>query len=859
MVFKRSRLSAAIGMVLLSSHGALVAQEEPVYEEVIVRGHIVEGERAALAAQRDANNIMSVISADGIGKLPDHNAAEAVQRVPGVSIERDQGEGRFVAVRGLPAQWSSTTLNGDRLPTAEEETTTRATAFDFFPTELIERIEVSKALLPDQEGDAVGGQVNFTTKTAPDDLTVNAVLATNYNERADHWGKSSSLLYGDRSEDERFGWIINGTMWEREWATDNFEPRRGSDGIGVRRLELRDYTGSRETYGVNTAGEFRPTENHKYYVRAQFGQLVDDETHYKHRYRFDKDRIEVQNIHNKLTTEFTTFDIGGEHLFGESLVDWKLSRAENSFYYGDVPNGKDNSYFVARFDQKNVGYVGLEDRGSGNYSYNKVDGGSVPGNRPSTHLPNGFVMDPARTELAFIELYKVDVTERDKLVAQLNYEFRLNDDTLLKFGGKYRDKERQARFADEFYQWNEASGGPVPTLADFPLINQPGRSDFDVGNGVNYHQDFSMVVPMSVLERFWNTNRQHFSLVEDESALVSNGGALGRNFDVDEDQYHLYGMATWEANERITVVGGLRVERTETEVRGQLLEENENTGESSLIPSVGSKTYNSVLPQLHVRYEINEDLYLRTALTRSFARPDFGDLNPGGTYAEHDGEYASGNPDLNPTYSNNLDVMVEWYSGQLGLLSTGLFYKDISDPIFTSSRVGEYQGTQGVVFTRPDNGDKASLWGAELSYVRQFDFLPGVWGNFGVNANLTLMDSEMAVPGRKGKVRIPGQADLLYNVQGYYDDGHVSVRLAMNYKGDYIEEHGASSESDTFYGEYSSVDLNATWTINDQFVVFAELNNLTDEPLKYYLGSEGRPLQVEYYGPRGQFGLRYSY
>ncbi|MGW8811080.1 TonB-dependent receptor plug domain-containing protein, partial [Bacillus velezensis] len=183
-------------------------------------GSIVSGEKQALDAQREASNLMNVVSADGIGKLPDHNAAEAVQRVPGVSIERDQGEGRFVAVRGLPAQWNSTTLNGDRLPTAEEETTSRATAFDFFPTELIERIEVSKTLTPDREGDAIGGQVNFVTRTAPARRTFAASVAGNYNDKAVDTGTSANVLYGDRSADGRFGFLINGTYWKRPWATD---------------------------------------------------------------------------------------------------------------------------------------------------------------------------------------------------------------------------------------------------------------------------------------------------------------------------------------------------------------------------------------------------------------------------------------------------------------------------------------------------------------------------------------------------------------------------------------------------------------------------------------------------------------
>jgi len=862
--YAKNRLSIAVAIALAAGGASASAQDvtpadEQVIEEVIVLGIIVAGEREALLRQRDAKNIVSVVSADGIGKLPDRNAAEAVQRLPGVSVERDQGEGRFVAVRGLPAQWNSTTLNGNRLPTAEEETTSRATAFDFFPTELIKRIEVSKALLPDQEGDAIGGQVNFVTKTAPDELLLGATVATNYNDKAGELGHSTNLVYGDRTDDGTWGWLLNGTFWERSWATDNFEPRRGSDGIGVRRLELRDYTGERTTIGFNGGLEFNPNDSTQLYLRGQYGELADDETHYKHRYRFDKDRVEVQNIHDELITEFTTLEFGGSHEFNQSRLNWGLSSAENEFYYGDIPNGRDNAYFVMRFDQADVGYVGLEDRIGKNYSYNVVDGGTVPGDEPSTHLPDGFSMDPSQTVLAWANLYKVEVSEKDKIVAKADWEWDFSDNLILKFGGKYRDKEREASFSDEFYYWDEENHGPVPTLADFNLIDQPGRSGYDIGNGINYQADFSQVVRMGDLERFWNQNRDAFVLDESESALVSNGAALGRNFDVAEDQYALYGMGTWEPTDRLTVVGGLRWERTETEVRSLVLIENDETGASELVPTVGDKEYDSWLPQLHVRYEFAEDMNLRLALTRSFARPDFGDLNPGGTYLEHDNEFFSGNPDLDPTYSNNFDLLGEWYIGDLGLVSGGVFYKDIEDPIFQGSSVGEYNGNDGVVFFRPDNGDDAKLYGAEFAFVRQFDFLPGFWGNFGVNANLTVMDSEMSIPDRDGDTRIPGQADLLYNVVGYYDDGTVAARLAVNYKDEFIEEHGSDSDSDTLYGEFTSVDFSASWIVNDNLSFFAEVNNITNEPLKYYIGTEARPAQVEYYGVRGQLGLRYFF
>ncbi len=868
-----TRFSYLAALALMSLHASAQDNAAPLptialpeddaveLEEVTVFGSLQLNERQAIEFQRESKSIISVVTSAGIGELPDNNAAEAVQRIPGVSIERDQGEGRFVAVRGLPSQFNSTTLNGDRLPTAEEETTTRATAFDFFPAEMIERIEVSKALRPDMEGDAIGGAVNFVTRTAPDERMLNVALGSPYNQKRGDFGYNASVLYGDRLLDNKFGFLINGVAFERPYATDNFEARRGSDGLGIRRLELRDYTGERTTYGINAGAEYEVTPDMTLFARSLYGTLSDEETHYKHRYRFDKDRVELQNIFNELVTEFASFEFGGEQLFLHSTLNWKLSTAENQFEYGCIPNCEDRAYFVVRFDQEDVGYEGLEDRGTGNmYAYNTIDGGTDPGYSPSTHLPGGFAMDPAQMGLANVNLYKVDVVERDNIVAQLDWDWSFRPNLDLKFGAKYRDKEREAVFADEFYAWDEeAAGRAAPTLAEFQLMDQPGRDDYNVhANGRNYAADFSPVVAQSQLVAWYNANREFLVLDEGESALVSNGGALGRNFNLDEQHTAGYGMATWTMDQW-TLLGGIRLENTSTTVRSLVLEENTETGAAELVPNTGKKDYLAVLPSVHFTFDVSDHIKYRAAVTRSFARPDFGDLNPGGYYAEHDNEFFSGNSELNPTYALNFDSSVEYYFGSAGLISGGLFYKDITDPIFKSSSVGEYNGNAGTVFYRPENGDDASLYGAELALSRQFDFLPGIARHLGANANLTVMDSEMKIPGRSGKVAIPRQADLLYNLSGYYDDGAFSIRLSLNHKGAYIEEHGGDKQSDSYYGEFTSLDLSTAYRFNTEWLVYADLNNLTDESLVYYLGDEQRPLQVEYYEPRGQLGLKYNF
>jgi TonB-dependent receptor len=830
-----------------------VKDQQASMEEVVAVGRIFEGQMKAMQAQRNSNRIINTISADSMGKLPDRNAAEAVQRLPGVSIERDQGEGRFVAIRGLPAQWTSASINGDRIPTAEEETTSRATAFDFFPTEMIESVEVSKALTPDMEGDAIGGNVNFITRTAPKDTTLDVTLGGNYSEKADKTGYNLNVLAGDTSDSGKWGYILNASAYVRSWATDNVEPRRS--GEGIKRLELRDYTGERETYGFNGAAEYHFDNGDSLHIKSLYGTLQDDETHYKHRYRFDKDRIELQHIHNILTTELSGHEIGGDHQLGvnRSMV-WKLASYDNHFFYGDAPSSKDNSYFVTRFDQKNVGYTGLENRTGKDYAYNTIDGGSDSAQSISTHLPDGFQMDPSQMSLTWVELYKVDVREKDKVVAQLDFTEDMSYDLAIKYGIKYRDKERTSRYSDEFYKWDSDNFGPAPTLSDFDLKDQPGRNDFMEEMDVNYAKDFSQVADMSDVENFWNNNRDKFILDDGESALVSNGGALGRNFDVNETHTAAYGMATYNLQDEITIVGGLRLEQTQTEVKGQLYLADSN----SLVDRTEKKDYTSVLPSAHLTYRLDEESNMRLAVSRSFSRPDFGALAPGGSYSEADGEFKSGNPDLEPTYALNFDAMYEHFINDAGIISGGLFYKDITDPIFQSTSTGSYNGNDGVTFVRPENGEDAWLAGAELAFSRRLDFISDSLKHFGVQTNYTHMRSVMELPdGRKAS--IPRQADELYNASLFFDNNEFAVRIAVNHKGEYIQEHGDSKKEDNFYGDNTSVDLSASYSPNDQLMVYLEANNLTNEPLKYYQGSKGRPLQTEYYGARGSMGVKYSF
>ncbi len=850
--------------------GKFTLNTNQTMDEVVVVGYMRRGAMMASNMQKESDSIKNVMSADGIGKLPDRNAAEAVQRMPGVSIERDQGEGRFVAVRGLPSQWNSTSMNGDRLPTAEEETTSRAVAFDFFPTDMIELVEVSKAITPDMEGDAIGGNINFITRRAPDERELSVNVGLGDSELAEDGSYSLNVLYGDRSADKKFGFLVNASAWERGWATDNYEPRRAIDDegyAGVHRLELRDYTGTRTTYGLNLAGEYL-LDHGLVYAKAMYGTLADEETHYKHRVRYNKGRVELQHIYDELITEMKGFEFGGEYdLNFNTQMEWKVSTYVNQFEYGDIPNAEDNAYYVVKFKQSvdfddQVGLRDGEDQGT-DLVYNTIDGGTDPALEIGMHLPSNWVMDPNQAVLADVELYGIDIKERDKIVAQFDITHAYSEQLELKAGFKYRDKERNASFYDKFYGWNEDEFGPTPTLAQVAqdlgvnLVDQPGRNDYLSDFAINYSNHFSQVIPVNDLKRWWDENNHKLEFLSDDSEYVGNGGGLSRNFDLEEKHTSVYGMATYRPSNKWTVLGGVRATQTKTDVYGFVAVENDEG--TSVEPENGSKDYWSILPSLHLTYHQDDMTNVRLALTRTFARPDFGQLSPGATYLEMENQLRSGNPELDPTYSNNFDLMYEHYFDDAGIISLGYFYKQIIDPVFSQTFQGIYRD-QSVTVKSPLNGDDAWLHGIEFAANSSLGFIASSLDNFGVNFNFTLMDSEMTIPGREDKVQISRQADELYNFAVYYDDGNFATRLAVNHKGDYIEDHnGSSAMLDTYYGDYTSVDMTASYYINDNAMIYLELNNLTDEPLQYYTGSKDRPNQIEYYGIRGQIGFKYDF
>jgi TonB-dependent receptor len=276
----------------------------------------------------------------------------------------------------------------------------------------------------------------------------------------------------------------------------------------------------------------------------------------------------------------------------------------------------------------------------------------------------------------------------------------------------------------------------------------------------------------------------------------------------------------------------------------------------TLTPVSGTKSYGQFLPNVHLRWALDEASNVRAALTRTLARPNYEDVVPRTLIVADDREIERGNADLDPTTAWNLDLMYERYFTTVGVVSAGVFYKDLQDYIFTST-FDEIRGGEVWEVLQPLNGDSATLWGFELAYQNQFRNLPSPWDGFGIFVNFTWTDSETTLPGRDEKSQLPGQAEQVGNIAISYEKGFFSGILSYNIQDKWLEEVGGDPSEDEWVDDRTQLDFQAQFRIGDRWSIFTQLYNLTDEAYRRYVGNPDQPLQQEYYSWWGLLGVKF--
>lgn len=862
---------ALISTSLCALTAAMAAQQPAFAQETEEDVIVVTGKRLAvqraLESKRNADAIIDVVSADDIGKLPVKNAAEAIDFLPGVSLEIDQGEGRYVTIRGAASNLNNVTLNGVSIGSPEgsqEAGGGRVAPLDVIGGELLKGIEVVKAVTPDMDHQALGGSVNILT-FSPFDFDGRfgfASAAVGYGEYDDRTSYRASGTYGNRlSEDGTWGFLIGASYSQRDFQSvgvypDDWAPASVAgqtlDTFIPEQWKSNLYDIERERLALNAALEYQPTDEDKYYVRALWSEFNEDESRIRYAQRISDQSGGVNELDSLVDGVGTYSGLRREN---ELRREKKDKRIFNITAGGT--NERDNwlfEYEVAYNDNQqeepNSDWEFRDTSTSGTFNANSflVD---IMEDPATTLDPDGYRFQRLR-----FQSYDVDtagfILSGD---ATWSADF-LPRESYFKAGFNYRTTDKEQDYEEVRYGRDTTC-----TLGEFGLSG--GLLDNDVDGQI---YELGPIVDGAAVDAFFSAQPQCFELSQGNTV---NDGFL-EDFTVDEAVTAGYLMASLELTDKLTFIGGVRVEHTQVDADGFEVDQDLN-----VTPVSSDGDYTNVLPSIHLRYEFAEDLIARFAWTNTIGRPFLDDISPArsldfeddpSTPGQFVGGFSTGNPDLEAFESENFDLSLEYYlPDNLGILSAAFFSKEI-DGFIVSESVELAGGTDALPpidfegrtysqlgFSRPINADGGDITGIELGYQQMWDFLPGALGNLGAGLNVTFVDSELEVNGRT--VPFVGQSDELVGAQLFYQDEKLEAVLTYNYNSEYLDGVGGDSDLDIFYNDRERLDFKGRYRITPKFDAFLEWQNINDEPDWEYQGQPNRVTGYELYGQTVFFGF----
>ena len=871
--FKTVQQKVEVKQGLIDLGNLLLNEASSELQAVVVRGNTAPSQIRALAIKRNALSFMDVLAADAIGKLPDRNAAEAVQRLPAASVNRYHGEANQVSVRGTPYSWSSTLYNGTRLPSANFGN--RNTALDAIPAEMIQYVQLSKVLTPDMEGDAIGGSINFITRSAPSARTLNVSAAGGYNEKAQQPSYNFSAVYGDRLFNNKFGFILAGSIWNRNFAADevvvdyNLAAVDPSQRYAINTINAKRYLGHRKTAAINVAAEYEVNSRHKFYTRLIHDRFDDVRPVTESFYEFSRRRYRYSYRYSHYETRLQGYEFGANHKVGARLrMDWRFSSYDMRYALNTPPGmpADKRGLPIAQFFQSLTGNFG--NRSADGLIYNSFDAPDKTGIDP-LHVdprltnPAADAINPAKLRLQQLVIFQLDQKDFDR-VFSFNTQYDVNPKLNFRAGVKGRFKEFAGQMTPLVYLPNASLG--IPGSAPMKFLSELGTEPFRAGS--TYFREINNPFPQFMINP--PTKNQLFDIftpaffeandIKDYSAASNPTTGYSGN----ENVLAGYLMGVYDATKQLKLIGGLRNEYTEITLNSFRYDNRTKTIE----PVRTTNRYHSLLPMVQAKYQLKPNTNLRLAYTKTLARANFPDLSPAENVDITGGQarITRGNADLRPTYSHNFDLIGEVFLSDIGQLTAGVFYKRLRNYIFRDLFFENIGGTSYFV-TQPKNLQDANLLGAEAGFTKRFTKLKGFWGGLGADFNISVIRSSLEVPRYdvEGKLlvvdqtTIPQQSRLLYNAALFYEKDGYTFRLAANYRGRSVESINQNLGPDyyTYVDNNLTVDFSGAYAFGKKINVFLEVRNLTNEPFRQYLGNNrNRITNSEWFSINGQIGIR---
>ncbi len=808
--------------------------------EVIINGRL-EGQAKAYNTQKNKLNITEVLDAEQIERFPDANLGDALKRLAGVNVQYDQGEARFANIRGTAPELNSITVNGERIPSAEAEK--RFVQLDLIPSDMVSSVEVNKAVTPDMDGDAIGGSINLVTQKAKTGTKIKGTLGSGYSLLTEKPLFKGKLAYSDRFAGDRVGVVLTASALQKPVRSDNIEAEwdytdeENKDASAVPTdIQVRQYELERLRQSYAATLDYDLSTNHNIYITGMYTKRNDWENRYRLRYKdiemTDEGYVaEIRrqtkggssnNKSARLEDQRTySLTAGGEHFFGKLKAKWSLSSLSAS---EDRPNER---YISMKAKDQLV-----------DLDLNDLTAPSVtPLNMNTQDLSDAYGLNEITEENQFTE--EKDINGRLDLELPVFYGA---NSSFLKFGGRFKTKSkmRNNNFT-EYESMNEDEF--IANTLNHTLdkgFNNFSHEGYHIGSFVS--EDFLGKI---------NFSNQFVG----ESVIEELAG----NFEAEEDVYAGYVMYTQNIGKKTSVILGARYEQTKVNYAGKIFD-----GETLSNTEIESDSYSNFLPGVHVKYSPSKWSNIKLAWTNTIARPNYFDLVPYQQIETEDNEIQVGNPSLEATTSMNFDLLGEYYFRNLGILSGGVFYKDLNNIIADKSQNDyEFQGNVYDKYTQPVNAGNASLLGYELGLSRRLDFLPSVLSNLTVYGNYTYTKSvlkDITLEGRESEdLPLVGTPSNLMNLSLSYDNSMMDVRVSYNFAGAFIEEYNDETFFDRWYGDVSYLDINANVKLNKKWTLYASANNLLNTPLRYYQGVEARTMQEEYYGVQTRIGVKYAY
>lgn len=845
-------------------------------KEVVVTAQL-EGQAAAINQQISSNTIINVVSRDKIQELPDQNAAESLGRLPGIALQRSNGEGQKVVIRGLDPRFSAITVNGVKLPSGDSDD--RSVDLTMVSPDILEGIEVYKALRPDLDGDAIGGTVNFSTRKALEGARSSIRLFGGYNNlENDYNNYRGSVSYSNRFlKDEeditRLGVVLSANIQRANRASDGvsgaYQWVGRVDGLPIYQtadVVLDKHNEIRNRYGINLSLDYILADNQELYFTSLWAGTKQDIHEQSH--NFDVSEGYHNRIYNEseITQNTWSNSISGKHLLWSTEVTWNASYS--------LSNENTPWAATAEFDESSA--------------YLK----SMPINNLSPEQVSNYALYDAKAAWLNSSYIWTQDSKDENFMAKLDIKqsYSISDEIsgYFKIGGKIR-KENRNKNIEKYGGLRWYTGQPIlsasqgqyssatKSSADLSLVNfLSSQKTMDFLTGYNYtellngdmlHDMMKKYEYIYKKTRYWQANVSDY----DAGEAVAAG----------------YLMTELNWNQIVTFLPGFRYERTSTDYVSKTVNPNTNTllMGRAISDSLGSRNYENFLPMVQLKIDPFNWMSLRLSAYKSISRPSFINLIPYQMISYDNSTLQYGNPNLKETKATNYDIYLSVYDGKWGLFTVGKFFKSLTDIDYvrTKRMNGGYYASylpnlKGWTVTAPENlADVTEVDGWEFELQTNFTFLPSPFDGIILYTNFSLIHSSTYYPydyyntvvvnhiprstieERKREARMIGQPDQMANVTIGYEKAGFSGRLSMIYQGNSLLSVGTSDVQDGVTDAFVRLDLVLQQRIFEGLSAILQINNLTNREEKTYLIYKDFTTRLQNYGMTLDCGFQYKF